>query len=518
MKDKTRRTAGDRKSGGASREQRSASLDALREGLLDMAQAIAMLKTSRPTFYRWVREGKLKGLKVGRQWRFRREDVERFLKGEEPRIELPVDIAPLLGGLREQCVKAGGPEGVPAGTGAAAAVELMIVLGHRLGASDVHLEPVMAPTGGAKSVRVRCRVDGSLRTVAETDIRLLPALVERWKTLAACNVHEKERPQDGTVTLEVEGPAGKQSVRHNVCFLPTAMGESLVARILPGAEWLRTFDKMEFSPTDKARVTKALGLPYGLLVFSGPVGSGKSTVMYSCLGQMVQPQVKLFDIQDPIYLYLPGVQQVQVRANTNFDFPAAIKAVMRCDPDIIAVGEVRDTTTLKLTLDAALSGHLVLTQMHSDEAVRVLQQLVELGGDPFVVCETTKLVVGQRLVRKLCKECSVAKEPSAEMLAKVMELARAGGLAWEALPSPQQFRVPVGCAKCSGGFRGRTTVAETLEVTPALAAVLRRGSGIEELRALAIRQGMTTMVADGIRKAAAGITSLKEVLGVCMQA
>jgi len=485
--------------------------------LLDMDQAIAMLKTSRPTFYRWLRAGKLKGLKVGRQWRFEREAVERFLKGEEPRIELPVAIGPFVQDLREQCVKAGGPQGVPAGNDVAAAVELMILLAHRAGASDIHLEPVLTASGGIKSAHIRLRVDGSLRIVAETDIRLLPALVERWKVLAGCNVQEKARPQNGLVYLDIGEAAGAQRIEADVCFIPTDQGESLTGRLFPTSSWVLPFEKMDFSPEVRARIARALELPYGLLVFSGPTGSGKTTVLLCCLNHLVRPEHKVFTIEDPIAIHLPGVQQIRVQPALGLDFPAALKAVMRSDPDIIAVGEVRDAGTLRLTLDAALSGHLVMTQVHADEAVKVLPQLIAIGGDPFLVSEAAKFVACQRLVRKLCKECSVERAPSPELLAKAQELARAGGLAWDKLPHPQQFREPVGCAKCNGGFRGRTAIAETLEVTPVITAALRKGATLEELRAMAISQGMTTMVTDGIRKAAQGVTPLLEVLRVCGQ-
>jgi type II secretory ATPase GspE/PulE/Tfp pilus assembly ATPase PilB-like protein len=202
-----------------------------------------------------------------------------------------------------------------------------------------------------------------------------------------------------------------------------------------------------------------------------------------------------------------------VRPHEGVTFPTALRSFLRSAPNVIHVGEIRDFETLQIVHQAALTGHLLLTTLHADEAARALKRMVEMGSDPFVVADSTKLIIAQRLVRKLCPECSVEAQPHASQIEQAAELARAGGLDWAALP--RAFRAPRGCAKChQTGFRGRDVIAEALEVTPEIGAALRRGASLDELRTIAIGQGMTTMAADGVRRAAAGLTSLEEALRV----
>lgn len=473
--------------------------------LLSMEQAIEMLKTTRPTFYRWLRTGRIKGMKVGRQWRFYREDVERFLKGQGPRIELPTDIAPLVAALGKRLEAIGGKDPSPSGTEPVQrAIARIIMIGVKMHATDLHLEPF---EGGAQ---LRCRVDGVLHPVAKFDVRLLPALVEQIKRMAACDVLEKTLSQDGRIVLSLPEPEGELDMRVN--FLPAYLGEAVTIRILRRSDISLTLDRIDYAPGDRERLMRALHAPWGLIVVSGRTGSGKTTVLYSCLMHLASPERKLLSVEDPVEYLLPGVTQVQVADKKGLTFERALRAVMRSAPNIIMVGEIRNYEILMCALQASLTGHLVLTTLHVDSAAGALKRMADIGAQPFVIAEGTRLVSAQRLVRRLCTKCSVPAEPPGHLLARAEQICRDGGIGW---PGPASaFRRPVGCPNCAQtGFRGRTLIVEMLEMTPEIARALRDGAPAEELERIAIRQGMTTQAADGVRRAAEGQTTLEEVFG-----
>ena len=481
--------------------------------LLDMGQAIELLKTSRPTFYRWLRSGKVKGMKLGRQWRFYREDIERFLKGQEPRVDLPADLKPLIGSLTEK-VEALEARDVspPDADDVVRAVGLMIRLAVAMEASDLHIEPHFSEAPRSASAMVRVRVDGVLHPVAEFDIRLLPAIDERWKRMAACDVREKARPQDGRILIKL-ADCGK-TVDLRVSFMFATLGPSLTARILdPDAVRPLDLDASGYAPRDQALLAKAVAAPWGLVVVSGPTGCGKTTTLYACLNRLAGPERKVMTVEDPVEILLPWVLQSQLRTHAGATFPIAVRSMLRSAANVMLVGEVRDRETAEMVCQAALTGHLVFTTLHTDESARVLTRLVEIGLDPFLVGDATRVVIAQRLIRKLCPVCSVPREPQPSRLEQAARLARTGGLDWDALD--KHFCAPAGCPSChQTGFRGREVVAEALEATPAIGEALRRGAPLDELRTLAVGQGMTTMAADAIRRAAAGVTSLDEALRV----
>ena len=474
--------------------------------LLDMSQAIDLLKTTRPTFYRWLRTGKIKGMKVGRQWRFYRDDVERFLKGQEPRIELPTDIGPLVEELGRRLEQLGGADPSPDDADPVQhAVARIIMIGIRMHASDVHLEPF------EDGAQLRCRVDGLLHPVAKFDVRLLPAIAEQIKRMAALDVHEKSLPQDGRIVLSLPEPDGEVDLRVNV--LPAYLGEAVTMRILKRSEISLSLDRIDYAPRDRESLMRALHAPWGLIVVSGPTGSGKTTVLYSCLMHLASPERKLVSVEDPVEYLLPGVTQVQIVEKKGLTFERALRAFLRSAPNVIMIGEIRNYDALMCSLQASLTGHLVLTTLHTDSAAGTLKRMVDIGAQPFVIAEATKLVSAQRLVRVLCRQCSQPAEPPSHLLARAEQLARDGGLDWAALP--KNYRKPVGCATCARtGFRGRTLIAELLEVTPEIARALREGATVEQLERIAISQGMTTQAADGVRRAAEGQTTLDEVLRV----
>ena len=499
-----------KKPAAAGGERRRAGPDAQLGELIDMDQAIELLKTTRPTFYRWLRAGKIKGMKLGRQWRFYREDVERFLKGEEPRIELRADITPLLDLLRERIEALGGGFKPSGENEIVQTVSFMIVLAVRMEATDIHIEPQWKEAERKTVAVLRYRVDGALHPAAEFDLRLLPAIVERWKTMANVDTHEKERPQDGRIIVELaEHP---EPVDMRVCFLPACMGESVTARILDPSQVNLTLERIDYALRDKELLLSALDRPWGTILLTGPTGSGKTTVLYSCLNHVSGPSVKTVTIENPVEYFLPHALQVQVMERVGLNFSRAGRSALRSDPDVILIGEICNFEILQIAHQCALTGHLILTTLHADETASALVRMVEMGSSPFVVADSTKLVISQRLVRKLCPECSKEKKRP-EHLALAEELARAGGLDWDSLP--KSFRGPVGCDRCARtGFRGRNVIAEALEVTPRIGAALRKGASVDELRGIAVSEGMKTMAADGIRRAAGGETSLGGVIRV----
>jgi excisionase family DNA binding protein len=481
-----------------------------REDLLDMEQAIALLKTTRPTFYRWLRSGKLRGMKVGRQWRFYRADVEGFMKGEEPRIALPADIAPFIRDLEKKLVELGGKS--PPDDGelpVVRAVSLMVLVASVMKASDLHLTAHTEP-GRVENVGVfRCRVDGVLQVVVTFDIRLLPALVERWKIMANCALHVNDKPQDGRVMIQVGG----QPLDLRVNFLPAITGEAVTARVLERARVVLDLAQMAYAPRDRAKNLQALKAPAGMVVVTGPVGCGKTTTLYACLNQLGGPHSKIVTVEDPVEYVLPWATQIRIRPESGVTFTNALRAVQRSDPDVIMIGEIRDRDTLQIAQQAALTGHLVLTTLHTNDAADALKRMLDIGSEPFIIAESTRLIVAQRLIRRLCPECAVAAAPMPDQVELLDRLGREHGFDWHALGN--NFRKPVGCPACARtGFCGRHVIAEALEVTPEIGRLLRDKSPADVIRQKAVEQGMTTMMAHGVQRAARGETSLTEVFCV----
>ena len=496
---------------------KTAKNDASTEELVDMAEAIRILKTTRPTFYRWLRAGKIKGMKLGRQWRFTREDLDRFLKGEPPRVDLPADLSPLIETLAAKVTELDADDLSGEGYSDVQRVaSLMIVLGIAMRATDIHISPSIAPDGPGGLATLRYRVDGMLHQAATIDMRLLPAIVEQFKRMAACDIHEKVKPQDGRMLLKPRKPiAGRQidMLDLRVSFLPAALGEAVTLRILDRSASLIGLDRIDYAPHDRERLMKAIHSPWGVVLLTGPTGSGKTTVLYACINALDHDKLKVMSVEDPVEFFLPGVTQVAVNEREGMTFERATRAILRSDPDAILIGEIRNREALYCAVQAALTGHLVMTTLHTNDAAGGLVRMVDIGVDPFVVADATKLVMSQRLVRLLCEHCRVPDEPDANQLALAAEVSRDGGLGWP--PADPQWKKAVGCEKCGQtGYRGRTAIAEMLEVTPEIGKALREGATPDVLKRIAVKQGMTTIAADGIRRAAAGQTSLDEVIHV----
>ncbi|MGD0090649.1 MAG: ATPase, T2SS/T4P/T4SS family [Planctomycetota bacterium] len=479
--------------------------------LVEMDGAIKLLKTTRPTFYRWLREGRIKGLKVGRQWRFRKEDIERFLRGEGPRVELHADIRPLFDQFNERLVKLGAePATFARGADEVGQVaNAMAQLGVKMRASDLHLESLNLD--GKQVGLVRLRIDGALYKVAEFDHRLLVPLTDHWKGMAKCNVNVRRMTQDGRILLDVEGR--QLDLRFN--FFPGALGENMTMRLLdPRLTHSLDFEKWGLAPEALEKLRAALNCPYGLIVVSGPTGTGKTSMLYACINKLSGEKRKIISIEDPVEYILPWVEQIPVKVNEGLTFHAALRAALRSAADVLMVGEIRDAEILGVSIEAVFTGHLLLTTLHTPDAATGLARLVRMCGEPFLVADACRLMVAQRLVRQNCRECS-AEEPVQDQarLQQVLDEARKGGLVLDGLPGKLQRGK--GCKACNfTGYHGRMLVTEMLAMSPEIGGALLRGAPVPEVRALAISQGMKTLVADAVRRLLAGETSLDEVVSL----
>ena len=496
--------------------------------VLDMDQAIALLKTTRPTFYRWLRAGKLRGMKVGRQWRFYRSDVEAFLRGEGPRIALPAPVTTLLEDLRRIYRELGGKASDLSGrTELEQAAYLMAGVAARMRASDVHIhatvvEQVLARKQGdedaksavSPSVRavIRMRVDGVLHTVVEFDNRLLQPVIEQWKALTGADLSGNLISQDGRGMLKVEDTT--LDIRSS--FVHTALGEAVTMRLIPRTILEKlSLERLDLSAEAKTRLKEQLNAASGLIVVTGPTGCGKTTTLCSALTHIAKPGLKIMTLEDPVELLLEGIVQIQVRPDQGLTFQKGLIRIFRSDPDVVLVGETRDRETLEICCKGAATGHLILTTLHAPTAVSALFRVGMMVDDPGLAFpgEVLRLVLAQRLVRKICPDCAKPYDPAADVLQEAEMRACEGGVDWDSLP--KDFRKPHGCKQCAKtGYRGRLAVGEALTITPAVLQALRSDAEPGDVEKVAVEQGMVTMPAQGVRLAAAGVTTLEEVLRI----
>ncbi|MFC1743911.1 ATPase, T2SS/T4P/T4SS family [Candidatus Riflebacteria bacterium] len=483
----------------------------IEDNLLNMEEAIKLLKTSKPTFYRWLRTGKIKGMKVGRQWRFQREDIFRFLKGMDPKIALTADPLPLLNELQKILQGMGQKQDSRTAKKSDPIkniVALLIEIAHFSIASDIHIAPNYDRDSGWKML-IRTRIDGVLRILAEGDIRLLPAIIERWKTMSALNTGITHLPQDGRIKVKI----ANEDIDFRISCLPVIKGESLTARLLHKRDDIFSFKNLEFSSGDEAKLRRLIKSTHGIIFVNGPTGCGKTTTHYTCLSEIASPQIKSMTIEDPIEMVLPWLVQTQIRLKDGMTFAAGLRACLRQDPDVIMIGEVRDHESLELIFRTALTGHLVFTTLHTLDSAHALKRIVDIGIEPFVVGDASLALLSQRLVRKLCKKCSKKSKIDQKTGALIRQTIRNGGVSEKEIGV--DFREPVGCPDCRNmGYLGRTLISEIMTMSPAISASLSRGVPVEELTRLAVAEGMSTMAADGVRKASHGITTLAEITRV----
>jgi general secretion pathway protein E len=331
------------------------------------------------------------------------------------------------------------------------------------------------------------------------------AVISRIKILAGLNIAERRLPQDGAARLRMAG--SELDVR--VATLPTQNGESAVIRLLPKDRGLLAIDKLGLSPADRAKLLRLIDLPHGMIAVTGPTGSGKTTTLATILSILNEPTRKILTVEDPVEYEIAGIDQTQVKPAIGLTFAAALRAFVRQDPDIIMVGEIRDSETAHIAIHAALTGHLVLTSIHTEIAAAAVPRLLDLGVESFLLKSTLRAVLGQRLVRQLCDRCKRSKSITAADLAADP---RYDALRFEVGDIVHE---PRGCQRCGGtGYRGRVGVFELLELTPAIRDLIGASTDAATLDEAAIRAGMTTMVVDGAQKCRTGVTSVAEVLRV----
>ena len=352
------------------------------------------------------------------------------------------------------------------------------------GASDIHVE------SGGESFRVRFRIDGRLQVVAQPPLGVRDAMVSRIKVLARMDIAEKRLPQDGRLQFPFQG----LTVDVRVSSLPTVHGEKMVLRLLNFQQERPTLADLGFEAEDEALLLHAISRPHGMVLVTGPTGSGKTLSLYSCLERINREDINVSSVEDPCEIYLPGANQVSIHERAGLTFASALRALLRQDPDVIMVGEIRDAETAEISIQAALTGHMVLSTLHTNDAPSTLERLRHLGVAPFQVASSVQLVVAQRLVRRLCVHC---KKPSTD--------------------EPDIYQAH-GCALCDQGYKGRVGIYQVMPISTTLRQLIAQGADAITLHTQAQQEGMRTLRQAGWRKVLQGVTSAQEVLSLTSDA
>jgi type IV pilus assembly protein PilB len=367
----------------------------------------------------------------------------------------------------------------------------------KVGASDIHIEPQ------EKVVQVRYRVDGTLQDALKIPKHLQPNTLSRFKIIAGMDIAEHRKPQDGRSRLRIED----RCIDLRVSTLPTQFGEKVVIRLLDSAKGLVELDQLGLASDRLQLFQRLLSCPQGMILVTGPTGSGKTSTLYSALNWLKSATKNIITLEDPIEFKITGLNQVQINTRTGMTFAAGLRSILRQDPNIVLVGEIRDQETASIALDAAQTGHLLLSTLHTNDAVATITRLLDLGIEPFKVGASVIGILAQRLVRRVCPACAVEREPSPEVVKK------AGGR--DRLPAGAQWKAGAGCEACQqSGYKGRVAIHELLEVTEPIRGLISGRSPDHVIREAVRRAGMRTMMEDGIAKAAQGLTTLEEVTRV----
>ncbi len=364
-------------------------------------------------------------------------------------------------------------------------------------ASDIHIEPF------ENRLVVRYRIDGVLHEIESPPKRMAAAVISRVKILANLDIAERRLPQDGRIRLRVQG----KDIDLRVSTVPTMHGESVVMRILDKGAVALNFARLGFEPNVLNAFQRAIAEPNGIVLVTGPTGSGKTTTLYTALDQLNKPEVKILTVEDPVEYQMAGVNQIQVKPQIDLTFANALRSIVRQDPDVIMIGEIRDLETAEIAVQAALTGHLVLSTLHTNDAPSTVSRLLDMGVEDYLLTSTLVGVLAQRLVRTLCDRCREPYQPEAAFVEEV-------GLArlLEHGARPTLYRA-VGCRECSHtGFNGRMCIAEMMPLSEALRRLIMRKASASELRQQALAEGMESMYDNGLRKVLAGVTTIEEVL------
>ena len=386
-------------------------------------------------------------------------------------------------------------------------VETILRHGIESKASDIHIEPTM------NKLRVRFRLDGSLQTVVVLPVEIGPAIVSRIKILSNLQIDETRRPQDGRFTTKV----GEKEIDLRVAVLPTARGEKVALRILDPTIGLRTLPELGIVGRNLEVIERGIKKPFGMILMTGPTGSGKSTTIYGILQILNTENVNIVSLEDPVEYYIDGVNQSQIRPELGYTFASGLRQILRQDPNIIVVGEIRDSETAGLAAQSALTGHLVLATLHTNDAIGVIPRLINMGVEPYLIPSALNVALAQRLVKRLCQDCKKQVAPAESIKKVILDAIEAMPEALRPKIKKEEIKIykANGCPKCGHkGTRGRIAVFEVLEMTPQLEEIIISGPTESKILAEAKRQGMITMLGDGVLKILEGAIGFEELIQV----
>jgi len=377
-------------------------------------------------------------------------------------------------------------------------VNLLVTQAIQDRASDIHIEPTET------DLRVRYRIDGVLKEVRRSPKQIQAGVISRVKILSEIDIAERRRPQDGRMSVTHNG----RKIDLRVATLPTVWGEKVVMRILDNSAALLDLSDLGFLERNKTVYEQSYTKPYGMMLVTGPTGSGKSTTLYATLNAVSRPEINVITVEDPVEYRLAGINQVQVNPKAGLTFAGALRSILRCDPDVVLVGEIRDHETAQIAIEAALTGHLVLSTLHTNDAPSAITRLIEMGIEPFLVGSALDCIVAQRLARRLCSKCKTAYQPTE------LELIESQFPWMPGEPVPEIFR-PAGCAACSNtGYRGRLALHEVMAVDEAIERHAVAHSSSSDIADTAKQHGMIPLRKDGMIKVAMGLTSMEEIMRV----
>jgi type IV pilus assembly protein PilB len=363
------------------------------------------------------------------------------------------------------------------------------------GASDIHFEPY------EKSYRIRLRLDGYLKEVAAPPVQLASKLAARIKVMSRLDIAERRVPQDGRIKMRI---SKNRAIDFRVSTCPTLFGEKIVARILDPSSAMLGIDALGYEPAQKELYMNALAQPHGMILVTGPTGSGKTVSLYTGLNILNTEDTNISTAEDPAEINLPGVNQVNVNPKVGLTFASALRAFLRQDPDVIMVGEIRDLETAEIAIKAAQTGHLVLSTLHTNDAPKTLTRLIDMGVKPYAIATSVSLIIAQRLARKLCNNCKAPIDISAEALAKE-------GFSDEEIAAGIKVYKPVGCSQCTDGYKGRTGIYQVMPVSEEIQKIILQGGNAVDIAAQSAAEGIWDLRRSGLEKVKAGITSLDEV-------
>ena len=374
-------------------------------------------------------------------------------------------------------------------------VKGMIEKAVRQRASDIHIEPM------ERQVRIRYRIDGALYEKATYNVRLLPAMVARIKIIGGMDISEKRKPQDGRITQIVD----RREYDIRVSILPTVYGEKIVMRLTSKNALSREKSQLGLRPDELKKFDHILRNPHGILLVTGPTGSGKSTTLYTALSELNKEDVNIITVEDPVEANIDGINQVQVNNKANLTFASALRSILRQDPDIIMIGEIRDQETASIAVQASITGHLVVSTLHTNSAASTITRLADMGIEPYLIADSTIGVIAQRLVRRLCPECKRPKKADADDLELLLRDPDEDITVYE----------PCGCPRCDNtGFKGRIGVYEIMEVTQPLKTIISKNGSAEDIKNQALEEGMNTLRMSATKYVLEGITSIPEMMRV----